>query len=271
MTGTRDGGWMLLPALGFVLAAGLISTTTGSRTVDGIAVARVASQRFGTDLLVRNGLAATLQLLSASATPATETTMALPGGTLTLRLTDATGLVSVNSGSTELLERLFAAKGDSPALAHDRAGRIVAHATDQRTSGGYVTLDEAAGFFADAPDLWTRVAPAMTALGAHMGLDPDSAPRDALLAIPGMTADAADALLKARTGPGWENARRAAEQDYRPFLGETRSGLFEARLDLLGAGSGNDRLQLVRISASLVRDAAGRARILRVGWPEARI
>ena len=156
------------------------------------------------------------------------------GAMVTVKVQAVSGLVNANVASASLLEGLFRAAGADLPTAQDKAMAIVA----VRQQAPFVSLTDLLSFFSDDVSLWRRVRPALTVLGKADTLDPDTAPRLALLAVPGMTAEAADSLIANRTTPNWlTTGRQQAELLYRPFLGGEDNGIYAFSLRI-----GSDRL-----------------------------
>ena len=68
-------------------------------------------------------------------------------------------------------------------------------------NGPFQSVDELLEVMDMTPALFRRIEPALTVYSGHQFIDPQLAPREALLALPNMTPDAVEAALAARTGP----------------------------------------------------------------------
>jgi general secretion pathway protein K len=68
-------------------------------------------------------------------------------------------------------------------------------------NGPFQSVDELLLVMDMTPALFRRIEPALTVYSGHQFIDPQLAPREALLALPNMTPDAIESALTARTGP----------------------------------------------------------------------
>ncbi len=168
------------------------------------------------------------------------------------------GLINANTAPTVLLAGLLRAVGAEEQAAQDKAAAIDA----ARQLSPFRSKDEVATFFADSPAIWQQLRPVLTVWGKAETLNPDTAPRLALFAIPGMTADAADALVADRTFAVWDTTGRAqAELRYRPFLAGQDHGIYTFSLRV-----GADILASTGIGM-LGKD--GRFHLIGLNWPSA--
>ncbi len=160
--------------------------------------------------------------------------MRLDDITVTAEVQAVSGLINVNTAPVVLLEGLLRAAALDDQTVYETAGAIDA----ARRKRPFHEPDELAQFFSNTPALWQQLRPILTVLGRADTLDPDTAPRLALLAVPGMTTEAADALIASRATPAWDTVGRSeAALLYRPFLDglETQTYVFRLRV-------GTDRL-----------------------------
>ncbi len=143
----------------------------------------------------------------------------LDTGRLEIAPRDAAGRVDLNGAPPELLAGLLRAAG----VEHDDAAILAARIVDWRDRDDKTSPDgaeqddyDAAGVavrVGNAPfltpgeilripginmELYGRIEGAVTVWSRQRGIDPNAAPRLALLALPGMTESTADALIAAR-------------------------------------------------------------------------
>jgi general secretion pathway protein K len=177
---------------------------------------------------------------------------------VTAKVQAISGLVNANTAPTVLIEGLLRAAGADDLTAQDKAAALGA----ARQQTPFRSADELAIFFADTPAIWQQVRPVLTVWGKADTLDPDTAPRLALLAIPGMTTGAADALIATRATAVWAVTGRAeAELLYRPFLAGQDQGIYGFSLRV-----GADRLASTGIG---MLDKDGRFHLIGLDWPSA--
>ena len=177
---------------------------------------------------------------------------------VTAKIQAVSGLINANTAPIMLLEGLLRAAG-----ADDLAARESAAALDAaRRQSAFRSTTDLAIFFVDTPGLWQQLQPVLTVWGQADSLDPATAPRLALLAVPGMTAAAADALISARTTMTWASTERAeAELLYRPFLAGRDQGIYAFSLRV-----GADRLASTGLG---MRGKDGRFHLIWLDWPSA--
>ena len=171
------------------------------------------------------------------------------GGEILISIQDEAGKIDLNRASDQLLEGLFVSVGTQPAAAKRlvQAIRDFADADQLKNSDGAEDDDyRAAGLIdgaKDAPfdtvaelqqvlgmnlDLYERVAPALTVYSGRRSIDPMTAPREALLAMPGAKQDQVDALIESRAStrdrhePG-RNDRSSSEALDQSATGESNS------------------------------------------------
>ena len=157
----------------------------------------------------------------------------LEAGRLDISITDVTGRVDLNAASPELIAGLFRAAGAEPDLAEALADRIAdwrdademprpdgAEQTDYAGyeppvrvgNGPFLAADEIMRIPAMTADLWTRIANAVTVHSRRPGVNPLYASKMALLALPGMDAVAADAIIAERSDDTPDTASRPAQR-----------------------------------------------------------
>jgi general secretion pathway protein K len=140
----------------------------------------------------------------------------VPGGTLEIAIEDEAGKIDLNSAGDELLEGLFRSAGVptskieavvdaimesrqqiSKSRNERRSRKRAASGTSQpRAFNSVDSLGQVPGMTAD---LHAQLRPALTVFGDRK-LYYLTSPREALLAIPGVTADAVDTFLSGRAG-----------------------------------------------------------------------
>lgn len=142
------------------------------------------------------------------------------GGTIMISIQDEAGKIDLNTASDQLLEGLFVSVGSEPKAARKlvRAVRDFADADELKQSDGAEDDDyravELMDGAKDAPfdtvaelqqvlgmtlELYDRVAPALTVYSGSRSINPTTAPRQALLALPGARPEQIDAVIAART------------------------------------------------------------------------
>jgi general secretion pathway protein K len=152
------------------------------------------------------------------------------GISVRVAIQDELGRIDLNNADTGLLLGLLRSAGlDAPA-AGSIADKILdwretgqfkrlngAKADDYRATGyphrprtgPFQSVDELLLVMDMTPSLFTRVEPALTVYSGRPLIDPQVAPREALLALANMTSDQIASLLAARSSPGFQQARLA--------------------------------------------------------------
>ncbi|HEY1629820.1 MAG TPA: hypothetical protein VGF56_00795 [Rhizomicrobium sp.] len=141
------------------------------------------------------------------------------GDSVAVSIQDEAGRIDVNYASRNFLRDLFKAAGASASDADTLSDRIVdwrsvkgthslngATADDYRNAGyayvprggAFQSVDEAGLVMGMTPELFARVAPALTVYSHSPFLDMRIGTKQALMAIPGMDADKADVMVSAR-------------------------------------------------------------------------
>lgn len=141
-------------------------------------------------------------------------------GTLDVSLQDETGRIDLNGAPPELLSSLLASAGVEAEQVDILANRIIdwrdpddearpngAEQDDYDAAGleirvgnrPFMTSDEVQRVPGVTTDLYARIAPAVTVYSGRPGINPGTAPRAALLALPGIDEATVDAVLAART------------------------------------------------------------------------
>jgi general secretion pathway protein K len=143
----------------------------------------------------------------------------LDGASVSVSIQDETGRIDINYASRTLLRDLFKASGADAAQADALADRVVdwrlakntrslngasaedyAHAGyDYRPRGGpFQSVDELGLVMGMTPQLLARLAPGLTVYSHRPDFDMRVAPKETLLAIPGMTEAEAEMSVAAR-------------------------------------------------------------------------
>jgi len=144
------------------------------------------------------------------------------GARVTVRIQDELGRIDLNHADGSVLVGLFQSVGLDPQAAaglvdkildwrdaspfkrlngaKDRDYRDAGYAYRPR-NGPFQSLDELALVMGMTAELFRRVEPALTIYSGRQFIDPQVAPREALLALPGMDEGKAAAQIAARTGP----------------------------------------------------------------------
>jgi len=125
------------------------------------------------------------------------------GSAVTVSVQDESGKIDLNFADTQTLQSLFASTGMDSEDAGRLADRILARRpqADTQTAAGPVafrTVEDVLGVPGFSRALFARVAPALTVYSRSAQVDRDVAPRQVLLALPGMDADKVDDLLRQR-------------------------------------------------------------------------
>ncbi|MCP1337884.1 helix-hairpin-helix domain-containing protein [Futiania mangrovi] len=121
----------------------------------------------------------------------------LEAGDVTVTVTAETGKVDLNTGAPILIERLLRVSGVGTPDPAEAARRILAYRAPE-AGGVFRAPEEAIAVAGLDPLAFGKVRAFLTVYGGHGGIDPVSAPREVLLAVPGMTPALAEAVLVAR-------------------------------------------------------------------------
>jgi general secretion pathway protein K len=125
------------------------------------------------------------------------------GGQVRVAIQDEAGKLDLNLASEELLRGLFMAMGLSAQEAADMTDAILAsRAADrlpQAEGALFTVVDELSQVLGMTPELYRQVAPFFTVHSWAPGIDPATAPREVLRALPGITPERVEALLAARS------------------------------------------------------------------------
>jgi general secretion pathway protein K len=144
-------------------------------------------------------------------------------GVVLISVQDEAGKIDLNSASDQLLEALFASVGVEPAPAKKLVDTVRdfsdpdnlhrgfgAEDSDYRAAGredgakdhAFESVAELQQVLGVTPDLYERVAPVLTVYSGGRSIDPTTAPREALLALPGAKLEQVEAILTSRGAAG---------------------------------------------------------------------
>lgn len=153
---------------------------------------------------------------------------------ITVSIQDERGRIDLNTANDALLAGLFESAGLSPDAAQTMTDRIAdwrspgdlkrlngAKAEDYRRAGyaygprngAFQSVSELKLVMGMTPSLYRAVAPALTLYSKAATVDPEVAPRCVLLALPAMTDDKVDDILKERENAGPDNGGDVAIAD----------------------------------------------------------
>lgn len=193
---------------------GVMRTRHAVETTQARALADAAVERVVLDLL-RAYLSGNLEPRPPSLT------MSMDGGTVEVAVEDEDGKIDLNQADARLLAGLFAQAG-LPAAEASAMADIIADYRDpdglRRLNGAededyhklglsagakdasFETVDELLQVIGVTPELFRMVAPALTVYSGRANIDPTIAPRQALMALPGVDSRLADFLANFRPG-----------------------------------------------------------------------
>lgn len=254
----EEGAILITVLLVLAVVAGIAAALAGLQR-GAVAALRGEDAAFRREVALRSALAELgARLATAPGTvPRQGQDIALgqAGALVTARVQAVSGLVNANSAAPVLLAGLFRACGTAP----DAAEALAATLAARRRDAAFAAVAEVTAEI--APPLRACVAAGLTVWGAAEMLDPDTAPPEALLAVPGMTPEAATALIAARETPEWTTQGRAqAETLYRPFLSGRDTGLYTLRFRI-----GADRLETAALG---MIGPEGQFHLIGLDWPE---
>jgi general secretion pathway protein K len=209
-------------ALSLIALAMLLSSMNEART-SRVAWAQIQVQT-AADTAVQRALLTLFNPRPDQRPPVDGTGREMSLGNMTARVSiqDQTGLIDVNYAGRTLLGDLFKSAGAEPADADTLADRVIAWRTPKNSGslsvnsngdyrdaesgyaprgGPFQSVAEVALVMGMTPSLFARVAPALTVYSHQANLDLRIAPREALLAIPGMTEANVAQAESGRTAP----------------------------------------------------------------------
>ncbi len=165
---------MVLVALALLAAlAGLVLRVSQS-DLAGLAGERAA---FAREDVIQSALATLGARLPADDLPqdGTAFSLPLPGGSVSLRIYAAQGLINPNFTRIPALQSALAALGATPEQAERLTLALIRH-RDAANGLSFRSMSQVAGLFHRDPDLWPKVAPYLTLLGQSFAIDPVQAP-----------------------------------------------------------------------------------------------
>ena len=143
----------------------------------------------------------------------------MDGATVRVSFLDESGKIDLNTAPDELLKGLFRSAG----LSEDASANLLNTVLDWRSPGNFKrlngakeedyrvagknygppnapfeTVDELQRVLGVTPELYARLAPALTVYSKRPGINPAFAPREVLLALPGMNPAAAEQYIVLR-------------------------------------------------------------------------
>lgn len=223
------------------------------------------------------------------------------GGEILISIQDEAGKIDLNKASDQLLEGLFLSVGTEAGMAKKlvQAIRDFADEDQLKNADGAEDDDyravELMDGAKDAPfdtvpelqqvlgmnlDLYERVAPVLTVYSGRRSIDPKTAPREALLALPGAKPEQVDTLIASRTSTmnkhqprrGDHPSSDALEQSEAVDQYATReSGIFddavsaeEASVDLNGHARAGGVYSITAVASTPDGGTFGRLAIVRL-------
>jgi general secretion pathway protein K len=189
---------------------------------------------------------------------------------MTARVQDESGKVDLNAAPGPLLLRLLMSAGLDEATAQTETDRILdwrepgdlcrlngAKREDYRDAGlpygprlgPFPAVAELKLVLGITPDLFARLAPAITVYSQQSGIDQSVAPREALLALPGLDEAAVDAILLARHPADADTAEPGGPAARQDLSGHA----FTVSATVTQAGSSVTRTAVIRLSGSMQR------------------
>jgi general secretion pathway protein K len=203
--------WGMVLVFVLLAAAGVTTRSEALIAANAVAAARVrAAAEAGTQLglyrLLRRRAAGRMLFDGAPETWHDGT------ATVSIAIADEAGKIDLNQAPIELLQGLFVAVGRS----RDEAMLIACNILDRRGGSGpgcpepddsapptpprpFAAPEELAQIPGVGPDLYAAVADDVTVASGASAVDPQVAPREVLLAIPGATPDLVDSYLADRS------------------------------------------------------------------------
>ncbi|HXC56395.1 MAG TPA: hypothetical protein VNU97_13950 [Rhizomicrobium sp.] len=204
------------------------------------------------DAAVAKGVLALLDQRAAPRLDGTATSFALDGVAVRLRIQDESGRINLNYAPKELLQGLFVSAG----LTDDDAGALAARivklreprSADAPPTLAFRAVDELLALPGVSRALLDRVAPALTVYGRSGALNSAVAPREALRALPGMSEQAIDDLLRAR-----DAAAQAAARSSLAGTPVAPGAAFRVSADLSVDGARTLRVAVVQFTGDAAR------------------
>jgi general secretion pathway protein K len=260
---TGSDGYVTLVVLVItgLLAALVTSLLTVSRPA--LDLARIGADDTAVDALIDGGVhAAGFLLFAAQQSPreVNGTSLRFSTGDVKLAVLDESGRVDLNTSAPELLEGLFSAVGGSSIPAAAFAARVVdwrdtdsdvavggaeandyasAGATHVPRNGPFGSVDELRMILGLSQRDLSRLEPHLTVFNTSGKIDPFSAGRAVLMAVPGMKSADAGKILKAQAGGEEErDGVSGVVETYSAFFSTEPSGVYRVTVEAaLGRGA----------------------------------
>jgi len=197
-----------------------------------------------------------------------ERTLSIDGFLITVRIEDELGKIDLNAADVTLLARLLSAAGASDAEARELAAAIDArrrpHADNAEALPGlpigpFLRVDELLLLPGMSDALYVRFAPAMTVYAHRPMADLESAPALVLMAVQGLDARAAEAVVAARP------PRTLVQLQGRPITIDVRVTSYSPRRNLSGKSRDALRVADTLVSSEWVASPQRRTIILTDG------
>ena len=207
-------------------------------------------------------------------------TLALDGGSVRVSIQYEGGRIDLNTASGPLLRGLFLSVG----LDADASEALVDAVADWRDendlrrlkgaeerdyraaglplgpkNGPFETVEELRQVIGVTPELYRRLVPALTVYSGQPGIDLATAPREALLAIPGVERDEIESFLEARGARGSDAGIDAslAPAGSAPYVSRPRALVYSIRAEARSAGGSvfvrEAVVQLTRLPSEPIR------------------
>lgn len=211
----RGRGFALPVVLLLLAALSALALRMVEQSQDGIDAARArlgeAAARGAADAGYEMFLTRYAAIRDASGLPEIDTRFG--SAALSVRGEAESGKVDLNIGMPGLIEGILRIAGADTARARGIAEAVAAF----RGQGGiFHTVDGLLRLPGMDLALLERVRPHVTVYSAAPGIDPRTAPREVLMAVPGMTGGAADRIVAARSGEAeLDREERAALRAFR--------------------------------------------------------
>jgi general secretion pathway protein K len=264
--------WMLL--LLSLLAAAFVSTSRSD-----LAIARNDVESARARALADAGIARAAVALSESdphfrwRVDGTPYRWQFGGGAITVSITGEGGKIDINAAPLEVLASLFRSAGagdDAARLAQSvldgREARLAAQpAADERAmidpnQPAFATIDDLGGLPGMTAPLLHALLPLVTVQSRVPTVDPNVAPREVLLALPGADADEIDVFLDARAQQAQGNAVPAPPPS---SIARYLSPVAISAVTIRAAATTDTGAVFVREALVVMRDAQGSPFVVR--------
>lgn len=242
---SRERGIALPLVLWTLMLLSLIAASLSGDAREALRTARNAAAAARAEALADGGVLLAVQALldvrpearwHADARPYDLT---LPEGKLRIRIQDAAGLVDLNTGAEELLAGVLVQVGLDPAQARALTEAVSARRAE---TGPFEDVGEIRRIPGIPPAVFLRLERLLTVHTGQIGVDPLTAPREILLALPGVEPAQVDALLAAREGDGGAMAELGGE-----WAAASPRRVFSVMVEAVADGATYRRLAVLRI------------------------